>query len=820
MGNVNWFQNLIQDLRYGVRSLAKSPGYAATVVLTLAIGICANTTVFTWIRSVLANPLPGVPRGDRMVTLETLTPSGEMIDSSYADYRDFRDQSKLLSGVFAFKERPLSMGAGRDTEMMWSLMVSGNYFDVLSVRPAAGRFFTPEEQSEVPGAQPVVILGHHFWQRQFGGSPAAIGQKVRLNKHEFTVIGVAPLAFSGTIGGLRFDLYVPIMMTAQLTNSSDRWSEDRGWRGLYLMARLRDGVTLEQARAEIRSIAGSLARQYPEDSKDHSATLLRVPDATRGAQSVLGTPLRILMAVAGVVLLIVCANVANLQLARGTGRRKEIGVRHALGASRARVGVMLLTESLALAVAGGILGVLFSLWTVDFLRLLFPAQYLPLYLSLQTDWAVVLFGVFLCLLTGVVAGLVPMLQSGRNLHAALLSSGRSPGAVAGSNRVRSTLVVWEIALAMVALVCAGMLYRSFENAKRAHPGFEPNGVLIGGLNLSAGGYDREQGLAYMDRLRERVLALPGVEGVAYAEDVPLGFDGGSWEDIAVGGYVPGPGENMKIYRNLVTPGYLNLMRIRLLAGRDFTPHDDAQAPLVVIINESFAKRFFAGRDPLNRKVRGWGQELTVVGLAADSKYASLREGSKPYMYVPMAQFFRASTGVALQVRATGDVRSLIPAVSGEIRAIDPVPLSLLISLVEYVSAAYVAEKTATLLLSALGFVALVLAVLGLFSVMAYSVAQRTSEIGIRMALGAEPLTILRMVIAQGMRLALVGVTVGLGGAVAAGQMLGGVLYGVSPVDAPSLFGAGFLLTGVALLACAVPARRAANVDPMVALRYE
>ena len=808
-------RNIVQDLRFAVRTLAKTPGYTATVILTLAIGICANATVFTWIRSVLGNPLPGVPRAERLVTIETLTPSRETIDNSFPDYRDFRDQSKLLAGMFAFKERPLSLGLGRDSTIVWSMMVTGNYFEALGLQPATGRFFSAEEQKETPGGAPVVVLGYRFWEQRFGRNAAVVGQRIRLNKQEFTVVGVAPRGFQGTIGGLRFDVYVPLMMMRALTGN-DRWIENRGSRPLYLMARMRDGVTLEQGRAEIATIAQRLAREYPDSNKDHGATLLPIAEATRGAQSVLGTPLRILMGVAGVVLLIVCANVANLQLARATRRHRELSVRRALGASRARVGAMLLTESLMLAAGGGIAGVVLSLWSVEFLRVLFPEQYLPIYLSLETDWAVLLFVALLCVLTAVLAGLAPVLQTSRASQAELLASGRNAGAAAGSNRTRSALVMAEISLAMVALVCAGMLYRSYQNARQANPGFEPNGVLIAGLNLSAGGYDREQGLVFLKRVQERLSGMPGIAGTALAEDVPLGFDGGSWEDIEVDGYVPGPNENMKIYRNLVTPGYLDLMKIPLRAGRDFTERDDRQAPFVVIVNESFVNRFFAGRDPINRKVRGWGRDLTVIGVAADSKYSSLRETHKPYMYMTLPQFYRADIGLALHVRAaSGDTRNLIPVVRGEIQALDGAVLSsVIVPLVEYMSAAYVTEQTGAMVLSVLGGVALVLAVLGLFSVMAYTVVQRTAEIGIRLALGAPPAQIRRMMLRQGVVIAGIGVAIGVA------QFLGGVLYGVLPVDAPSLLGASALLLVVGSAAAYFPAIRASRVDPLVALRYE
>lgn len=815
-----WLHNFMRDVSYALRTLRKSLGYATTVVLTLTIGIGATATVFTWIHNVLTSPLPGVPRSDRVVTIETVTPSGEMIDNSYADYRDYRDNSKLLRGVLAFKEQPLSMGVGQDAEMVWSLMVTGNYFETLHLQPAAGRFFAEDDQVDVPDGRPLVVLGHEFWRRRFAGSTSIVGQAVHLNKLVFTVIGVAPERFNGTIGGLRFDVYVPITMTTRLTGGSAQWSEDRGWRGLYLMARLSDGVTLEQGRAEISSIAVSLAERYPEESRGHSATLLPLAEATRGAQAVLRTPLRILMAATVVVLLIACANVANLQLARGVGRRREIAMRYALGGSPWRIRAMLLTESLVLALVSSALALVFSAQTSGFLNLLFPVQYLPLFLALDTNWFVVLFTVLLGVLTAVLTGMAPASRLDKQLNTALLSRGRSSGADVGSRRMRNVLVVSEVALAMVGLVCAGMLYRSFVNAKRAYLGFEPKGVLIAGLNLAAGGYDREQGLSYLERLRERVLTLPTVEAVAYAEDVPLGFDGGSWGEISVEGYVPRSGENMKVYRNLVTPGYLGLMRIPLLAGRDFSPQDTAQEPLVLIINEAFAERFFHGRNPLYRKVHGWGRELTVIGVAANSKYISLREPARPYMYLALGQLFRASTGVALHVRTSADVQAITSPVRAEIRSLDPTPLSLLILLVDYMSSAYAAEKTATLVLLALGAVALTLAVLGLFSVTAYGVAQRTPEIGIRMALGAEPQEILRMILLEGLNLTLVGVTVGLVASLAIGQTLRGLLYGLLPVDYTSLFGAGVLMFVATLLSCAVPARRAARVDPMVALRNE
>jgi predicted permease len=814
-------ETLRQDIRFGFRMLMKNPGFAAVAAISIAVGIGANATVFGWINSVLLNPLQGVARTEEIVTLETVAPSGELIDTSYPDYRDLRDQAQSFDGVIVFKERPLSLDDGQATRRVWALTVSGNYFDVLGVRPALGRFFNREEQEEKPGAPTVAVLGYDLWRTQFQADRAVVGRTIQLNRQPFTVIGVAQEEFHGTIVGLKFDVYVPLVMHPQLTGERTML-ESRAWRSLYAFARLKPGTTLDQSRAEVQTIAERLARQYPDSNRGISATLLPVWKATRGAQEALGTMLQILLGVAVLVLLIVCANVANLQLARGAARQRELSIRLALGAGRWRIARQLLTESLLLALAGGAGGVLLAFWMVDLLTVFVPPTDLPIGLRVPMDGQVLGFTAAISIVAGLLFGIAPARQAvRRELTEALKEGERGASGGAGARKLRAALVVGEVALAVITLVSAGLLVRSLHNARQADPGFRPEGVLLVGFDLSTSGYTREQGLAFATQLKQRVESLPGVERVSYAEDVPLGMDGGSWQDLTIDGYVPGPNENMRIYRNLVWPGYFDLMGIGLLEGRDFNDRDDANAPPVAIVTREFARRYFRGESPINRQFRGWGQTLKIVGMVEDIKYRDLDESPKPYFYVPLRQLYRAGIGFGLHVRTTGNPESLLPLVQKEIRAIDStVLISGAAAMVDFIGAAYFAEKAAALLVSALGAVALFLAALGLYCVMAYSVTQRTHEIGIRLALGAEQRDILGMVLAEGTWLTLVGLAAGLVAAFGVTSLLRSLLLGVGARDPLTYAAAAVALGLVALVACYVPARRASRVDPMAALRYE
>ena len=811
----------LQDVKFALRMLRKARGVSAVAILSLAIGIAVNTTVFSWVRGILLNPVPGAAQSDRLITIETVATSGEMIDSSYPDFRDYRDRSRLLDGVVAFKERPVGFGDDTRTERLWALMVSGNYFNVLGVAPALGRFFEGDEQGDRFDSAPVAVLGDALWRSHFNADPRVLGRTIRLNRRSYTIIGVAPPQFAGTITGLRFDLYVPLTMQATLTGSA-QWLTSRSARPLYLFARMQPGVSIEQARAEVSGIAAALEREYPRTNRGLAATVLPLAQARRGAQSDLGELLRILLALGAFVLLIVCANLTNLQLARATARQREIAVRLGLGASRGRLVRQLLTESLVISLAAGAAALLLTGWMVDFLRLLVPFVEYPIGLELSVGRRELVYAAAASVVSALLVGLLPALRlSGGDIAAALKAGGRQNAGDARTGRLRGGLVIGEVGLAMVALVSALLLGRSFENARRVDPGFEPRGVVLAGINLSTGGYDSDRGLIYLDEATRRVGALPGVAGVTVAEDVPLGFNGGSWEDIEVEGYTPAQNESMKLYRNLVGSSYFEVMRIPFVDGRDFAATDDGEAMPVAIVNREFARRYFEGRSPIGRRLTAWGRRLTIVGLVETTRYHALNEAAQPYFYAPLRQRFGAGTGVALHVRGIGAAEQATAGVRRELQAIDPaMPPPLMVTLVDYMGASYFAQRSAALLLGVLAVLALALASVGLYSLVSFGVSMRRQEIGVRMALGAASSDILRLILAEGARLAFAGVAAGAVLALASARALGSLLFGVSPADVPTLLAAALLLAGVAVAASYVPARAAARTDPMTALRAE
>ena len=814
---------MLSSLKYAVRSLAKTPWLTAVVVITLALGIAANTAVFSWTRGVLLNPFHGVTDGQRLVSLETVNPTGDHGDSSYPDFRDFRDSSRSLAGVIAFQQAHWSLENGDEAERVWAEVVSGNYFDVLGVRPAAGRFFRAEEQEEAVGKHPVAVISARFWRRYFHADPQIVGKAIRVNRQELTVIGVAPTEFLGTETGLSFDLWVPLAMDP-LLEQAPNWFEHRDFRGFKLLARLRPGVSLPEARTEIQTIARRLAQSYPRSDAGCSATLLRIDQAYWGLPALIGTLLKTLLGAGAVLLLIVCANVANLMLARATTRQKEFSIRLALGASRRRVIGQLLLESLLLAGLGGLAGVLLAGQMGSWLGFFIPANHLPLALDFPPDSAVLLFMLSISVLVGLLFGLAPALQTIRDGQlSGLKDSGR--GAIGGmrSHRLRAILVISEVALALVVLIGASLFVESFWHAKRTDPGFNPSHVLLTGFNLSEQGYSTEQGTLFMRHLRDRIETLPGVRAVGFAIDLPLGFSEDRRAEVQVSGYVPHRGEDMRVDWNSIWPGYFDLMRIALIEGRGFTERDDRQSPPVAIINEAFARRFFPGQEPVGRQLqlRGWGSGLTVVGVVKDIKYRRLDETPRPYFYMPMQQAWEPGTGFVLHVRTVGPPLQLLSELRRELRSVDPrMHLFEVVTLSDFIGEAWFAQKIGAALLGVLGALALLLAALGLFGVMAYSVSQRTQEIGIRMALGAQMIDVFRPVVGQSLRLAMAGIGIGLALSYALTRLVASQLLGVSATDPLIFVGVSCLLCAVALAASIIPARRATKVDPLIALRAE
>ena len=826
--------SLLQDLRYTLRTMFRHRAFTLLAVFTLAIGIGANTTVFSWVDAMLLRPLSGVASPDRLAAVETLTPNGAFVPNSYPDYRDFRDHLKLVSGIAVTHPAAFSVGQQDHAERVWGELVSGNFFSVLGTGATLGRVFLPQEYGDKPGAFPSVVISDRFWRSHFNADPSIAGKTIRVNQHELTVIGVADPAFHGSFAGVAFDLWVPYMMQPEL-NGVDEWMlRDRANRNMFGVARLKPGVTLDQARAELASLATRMAIADADTNQGLSATVLPLVNSHFGTQSLLLAPLRILMGVCGVLLLIVCANVANLLLARATVRQKEFSTRLALGAGRARLARQVVTEILLLAIGATLCGLLVTTWMRQILTKLLPPSQLSLALDLHLNFHVFAFSAMLCVVTTMAAGLFPALQAGRtNVNENLNEAGRSDMGGVRSHRLRSSLVIAEVSLALVALIGAALFVRGFSAARQIDPGFNPNHVLLSQFYLASNGYSLEQRKEFTRRLGDKLQSAPGVTSVAWSDFVPLGFDSGSWEHLEVRGYTPSRDENMKIYRNLISPVYLQLLGIPIVEGRNFTAHDDEKSPLVMIVNQAFVDHFFAGRSPIGRQIHGWGQWFTVIGVAANSKYHYLSESPLPYFYVPFQQMYRADLNLAFYVRTPGIPENALAVVRQKAREIDPgVTVFDAAPLSEFIGASLYPQKVAASLLSVLGGLSVVLAAVGLYSVMAYSVAQRTHEIGIRMALGARPADVLRLVMRQGLSLVLTGLVVGLSLTLAVSRSISAMsifgssmdtptkLLGVSATDPLTYAGAMLLLLVIAFFATWIPARRAARVEPMTAVRCE
>jgi predicted permease len=816
----NWLRSVLSDCRFGLRQLRKNPGFTTVAVLTLALGIGANTTVFSWIRSVLLNPLPGAVAPDRVVALETIAPNGDWVPSSYLDFRDVRASSKLLQSMCVAKPVALAIGNDNAVEQVWGEVVSGSFFELLRVEPELGRFFSSLEVDHEQNTHSLAIISHSYWNSHLHTDPLVIGSKVRINHFPYTIIGVAPEIFHGSMPGLSFDMWVPATMYGQLTSTGNQTLLDRKWRTFRVLARLAPGVSINQARAEVQSNSIAIAHENLDTNEGMSATLLPLWKAHYGIQVSLIGPLSILMATCGVLLLIVCANVSNLSLARATTRQREFSIRVALGAPRSRLIRQLLTESLLISLAGALAGLGLAARLAGLLGYLLPHSSSPTLARAPLDAAVLLFMVTMACGAAMLAGLAPALHTWReNVNDSLKEGGRT-GSSARSVRLLGLFVTSEMALAIVALITAGLFVKTFRHVSEVRPGFDPKHVVIAQLNLSAASYDAQQADSFCVRLREQLESQPGVTAVSYADYVPLSVSAGSWEDLQIKGYLASPSENMKIYRALVAPGYFDLMKISILQGRDFNLRDDMTAPPAMIVNQEFVRRFTPNGIAIGRQIRGWGRWFTVVGVVSDSKIYRLTEPPTPYFYVPIRQIYRPEMGLVFYVRTLASIDSATMTLRREAQAADPlVPVFGASSLDESIAASLFSQRISAGLLSVLGSVALLLAAVGLYGVMSYSVAQRTNEIGIRVALGAQSGDISRLVLGKGARLAATGIITGALAALALTGLLSSLLFGVSTSDPWIFVATAMLLTFVALVASYLPARRAARVDPMIALRY-
>jgi predicted permease len=813
----------MQDLKYAIRQLAKSPLFTVVAVFSLALGIGANATVLCWIENLLLRPLPGVARQEELVILTTSNGDRMGDTLSLADLRDAAGLKDIFSGIVGSQQTPACLTVDQEPEWIYGQIVTANFFDVFGVPPLLGRTFLPEEDQQ-PGGHPVLVIGENLWRRRFGGDPGVIGRVVDLNRHAFTIVGVAPATFRGDVTALSCEFWAPAMMHREVAYSGIDANQilQRTARWHHTYARLQPGVSVAQAQAALTTLSAQLEQTYPDTNRDIRLHAWALWNSTYGAQKIFRPVLGLLLAVSLGVLLVVTANVANLLLARATGRQKEIAIRLAVGAGRARLVRQFLTESLVLALFGGALGVLLSYWMVDWFTLFIPKTYLPVAVARSLDGRTLAATVALTLIAGLIFGLVPALQASRpQLNGALKENGRLSGGGASHHRARHALVIAEVALALVLLVSAGLCLQGLRRSRQVDPGLDPHGVLLAGLRVGMNGYTRETAPAFYRTLRERVAAMPGVESVALANWFPLGFEDTGSDGVEIPGQPRRTGESLNFRTAIVSPGYFSTLRIPLAAGRDFTDRDDAQASRVAIINDTMARRFWPGRDAVGRTFKRDGRDITVIGVAQTGKYRALNDAPECFFYLPNAQAtWNLDLGLCLRV-SHGEPAALAKELRSEIHTIDPnVEVWRTLPLTAYIEAALMPQKIASDLLLMLSVVALTLAALGVYAVMSYAVSQRTQEFGVRMALGAQPGDVLRQVLRQGLTLAAVGIAAGLALALAVTHLLAGFLYGVSPFDPATFLGVPLLLALVAALACWLPARRATKVDPIIALRAE
>jgi putative ABC transport system permease protein len=812
-------RTLWQDVRYGARVLLKSPGFAAAAVFVTALGIGANTAIFSVVNAVLLRPLP-YREPQRLVLLHENLPrlGWSLLNISPAEYLDYKEQNRSLSDIAAFEGLSLNLTGQGEPVRVEAERVSPNLFALLGVTPARGRAFATGEDR--PGAGRVAVLSQGLWQRQFGADPSVVGRTVRLDEQPYTVVGVMPADFQFPYAKTSFiapaELWVPLEIDdAERANRAA--SFDYG-----VVGRLKPGLTLAEAQADIERVAADSQRQHPEiyqGDAQVSATVVGFEQETvRGVRPLL----LILAGVVGLVLLIACANVASLMLARATARRREIAVRRALGAGTLRLARQLLTESVMLSGAGGAAGLLLAAWLIDLIKKFGPADVPRLHEAGLNTQALV-FTALVSLAAGLLFGLAPALHGSRlDLSHTLKETEGRAGRGREGKRLRSLLVVFETAAALVLLVGAGLLVNSLVRLLRVSPGFDPEGVAVARTTLPGARYPKaEQNKEAYRRIMERVAALPGVRAVAVASNLPLA------DRRNIGFRVEGAPESAEntAYNAIVSEDYFRAMSIPVLRGRAFDEGDRTGATPVVVVSETFARRFWPGGDAIGKRVAwgGWqgADWLTVVGVVADVKDTTLDAGVEPAIYMPIFQLPRARENVVLLARTSGDAKELAAGLRREIRAVDEeLPVYDARPMTELVAASVAQRRFSTWALVGFAAAALLLAAVGLYGVVSYSVTQRTQEIGVRMALGARAGDVFRLVVGQGLTLVGAGVALGLCASLALTRVLAGLLYGVSAADPLTFAGVSLLLLAVAFVACLLPARRAAKVDPMVALRYE
>ena len=800
----------IQDLRHALRAIRRMPIAAAVIVVSLAAGIGVNTVVFSWIEAVVLRPIAGVGAASAYHLIEPRTGNGSYPGMSWLEYGDLAARLRSFRDIIAYRMTPLYIGQPGEVERAYGLLVSGNYFAGLGLRPALGRFIDAGEVVK-PGAEPIAVISHDFWQTRFAGAPDVIGRTMRVNGRDLSVVGVAPPGFLGTVLRLRFDVFLPATLAPALLSGS-RELERRTVRGYSAIARLAPGVSAQQAQTEVDAAMRDLAAIYPDTSAGVAAEVLPFWRAPRGPQRFLAAALGILQAIMLLLLVAVCGNTANLMLARASSRQREMGLRLALGGSRARIASLLLTENVVLAFAGVCAGVLVAWWGTRALSVRDVGIGVPVSLETSLDGASVLFASALGALSGIGFGLAPALHLSRVDPQSSLRSGATAG---GRSRFRQGLMALQVALAAIVLVAAGLFLRGFLETREADPGFRRDGVLLAAYDLTGRNTNQDDARAFAARLVAKLHALPDVSGAAIASSVPLDIHGLPTRTFSVDGWTRSERGSEEAVSNTVTPGYFDVMRIAIVAGRDFADVMDLEAPAQVIVNEAFVQRYLPRLEPLGRRLQSRGREFTICGVVRDSLYNAFGEPPTPAIYFSYRD--NPPRGGEVHVRTrSGSETALAALVRQAVRDLDPeLPVYNVRTLTAHVEANLLFRRIPARMFAVLGPMLLVLAAIGIYAVVACNISQRTMETGVRLALGATRVRVIAELVLESMTVVTVGVMAGwLFAFVVSPLILGGT------IDPPVFLAVPGILLAVGAISCWLPARRAARLDPVAALRAE
>ncbi|HVN92706.1 MAG TPA: ABC transporter permease [Terracidiphilus sp.] len=810
-----WLEQLGRDLRYALRQLRKSPGFSITATAMLAIAICANSTVFSWIDGTMLRPIPGARDTGELVSLQRGERNFSPVPPfSYLDYRDLREQNHTLAGLLAYHHDWITLTGGAQAQRVFIANVTANYFDVLGIKPVLGRFFLPEEETR-PDAVPNVILSYSLWKTHYAADPAIVGKSIEIARHPVTVIGVAPEGFVGAMPGLRDDLWVTLDPLGTDVWRITHRSGGAVW--LNVIGRLRPGVSRDQAAQDLDTVMHHIVAEYPDDHLgENRITLDPMWRSPFGANGYMAATLPILLAFAAVVLLLTCANVATLTLVRFVSRRRELAIRQSLGANRMQLVRQMVLEGVVLSIAAGAVALVLTSWTSKTFAWFFPASSAPIILNGSMDHNVVIGIAVSSLLAGMLCGALP---AWRSSHAPAIEVLKAESAsVTGGSRNRkllSALVVAQIALSLPLLLCSGLFLRTLRNLADANPGFEQDQILTATVGLNIAGYSNNEQQVIRHKILDRVSTLPGVKVATFTDWIPMSLTQKK-EDAYPEGYVPRPHESLKVAHVEVGPRYFESLHIPILEGREFTPDDDEKAPKVLIVDQTAARRYWPGQDPLGKKLRVWGMLFTVVGVAINSRHMFVNEAPEPMVYM---SFFQQGYETIVQVETEGNPADLEPAVENAIHGVDsrlPVfDVRPMRETTQLASSFAVIESTLAGMFALIG---LILAITGIYGVVAYRTQMRTHEIGIRMALGASRANVLRLVLVQGLWLTGIGLAVGLAFALGLTRFIARLLYGIGANDPVTVVSVVMLLGAMSLLACYFPALRAMHRNPVTAIR--